>query len=70
MKDELTEEMHAEFTIDAETDLKHTCWAVYRCIERGMSLATAIDVYEIEMKDLEKNLDEYNKLMSKNIFLK
>ena len=70
MKEELTTAMHSEFTVDAETDLKHRCWSVYRCIERGMSLATAIDVYEIEIEDLKKNLDEYNKLMSKNILLK
>lgn len=69
MKEELTTAMHSEFTVDAETDLKHTCFAALGCISDGMKVETAIDVYEIERKDLEKNLDEYNKLFSKNIIL-
>ena len=69
MKEELTTAMHAEFTVDEETDLKHTCWAALGCIANRMKVDRAIDIYEIELKDLKKNLDEYNKLFGKNIFL-
>lgn len=30
MKEELTEKMHSEFTVDAETDKMHKCFAVWR----------------------------------------
>lgn len=69
MKEELTEKMHSEFTIDAESDLKHVCFAALGCISDGMKAETAIEIYEIEMKDLKKNLDEYNRLFGKNVFL-
>lgn len=69
MKEELTTEMHAEFTVDVETELKHTCFAALECIADGMKVEIAIDIYEIERKDLQKNLDEYNKLFSKKIIL-
>jgi len=69
MKEELTTAMHSEFTVDAETDLKHTCFAALGCIADGMKAETAIEIYEIEMEELKKNLDEYNRLFSKNIFL-
>lgn len=55
MQEELTAEMHAEFWVDPETDLKHRVWAVVRLVENGTySLKEALSVFGVSIEDYNK----------------
>lgn len=70
MKEELTEAMHAEFTIDAESELKEKYWAAFDSINDGMSVEDVIQVFGVTDEGLKKYLSEYNELFSEKVFLK
>lgn len=70
MKEELTEKMHSEFTIDAESELKEKHFAALDTINDGMSVEDAIQVFGVTKEGLTKYLKEYNELFSEKVFLK
>lgn len=61
-QDELTEAMHSEFTIDAETEIKHKCYAALGCVQDGADIAEMLPLYGITRADIERNIDEFNSL--------
>lgn len=67
MKDELTEAMHAEFEIDAESELKEKYWVALDSINDGMSVEDVIEVFEVTEEGLKKYLSEYNELFSEKL---
>ena len=65
MEDELTEKMHSEFTIDAETDKKHKCFAVWQQVGINATtekLNSILEFSGVTMSDIEKYKNEYFKL--------
>lgn len=70
MKEELTEKMHSEFKIDAESELKEKYFAALDTINDGMSVEDAIQVFGVTKEGLTKYLKEYNELFSEKVFLK
>ena len=53
MKDEFTSAMHAEFTIDAETELKHKAMCIHQLLGSSYTqeeLETYCDLYAIAVE--------------------
>jgi hypothetical protein len=61
-KEELTEKMHSEFTVDEETEIKHRAWVVLGCVQDGADLAEMMKLYQVTQDDIDKNIDEFNSL--------
>lgn len=67
MKDELTEAMHSEFTVDEDTDQKHATWTALDVIDSGaMTKAEAMEEYGITEEDLIKYRPGWNRLNDVN----
>lgn len=59
MREELTTAMHSEFSVDAETDLKHRVWAAVRMVENGtFSQEEALSAFGISSADYQKYSSE------------
>jgi len=55
MKDELTDEMHATFWVDEETDKMHRVWAVCRNVEDGsFTLEDGLRFSSLTLADFDK----------------
>ena len=53
MQDELTEDMHGEFTIDAETDRQHRLDTARRSVSEGLFTATrAVEVSGFSLEEV------------------
>lgn len=60
MKEELTTKMHAEFTVDAETELKLRVWTLLsECDRLNRDYKKLLDVYELTEEDVEKHRKSY-----------
>lgn len=59
MKEELTTKMHGEFTIDAETELKHRAFSA---LQSGADLEEAARDYDVPMETIKKYEAEYRAL--------
>lgn len=60
MKEELTTKMHSEFTVDAETAVKHKVWSLLSsCKVQGMTVDELIDQYDLREEDVEKYRQSY-----------
>ncbi|WP_125921729.1 hypothetical protein [Hymenobacter lapidarius] len=54
MQDELTEAMHGEFTVDAETDRQHRLASARSTVEMGMfTAAKAAEAYGFTVEEIE-----------------
>jgi len=64
MKDELTKKMHAEFQIDAETEVKHRVFALLTLCgtENRESWKKHMEGYEVTDTDISKHLPEFVRL--------
>ncbi|NDV81341.1 hypothetical protein [Bacteroides sp. 51] len=64
LKEELTTAMHSEFTVDAETDLKHRVWSILSsCKNQNKTVNELIDQYDLSMDDIEKYKQSYFDLL-------
>ncbi|MDO9154507.1 MAG: hypothetical protein Q7U47_12540 [Paludibacter sp.] len=60
MKEELTDKMHSEFTIDRETEIQHSVWIAYEIMnEDKCSIEEAIKGMDITMSDFQKYKQSY-----------
>ncbi len=60
MKEELTTAMHTEFTVDAETDLKHRVWVLLsECDRLNRDYKKLLEVYELTEEDVKKYQNSY-----------
>ncbi|MDO9154688.1 MAG: hypothetical protein Q7U47_13465 [Paludibacter sp.] len=60
MKEELTDKMHSEFTIDRETEIQHSVWIAYRRMNKTKcSIEEAIQDMGITMSDFRKYEQSY-----------
>lgn len=58
--DEFTELMHSEFTIDAETELKHTVWCIIGIVKSKIfTLDEALEIYQVSQEEYDKYKDTY-----------
>lgn len=64
MKDELTELMHSEFTVSAETEIKHRVFSLLTLVNYNdkMGIEKYRDMYNLSIKEIEMHKDEYFKL--------
>ncbi|MDB5234306.1 MAG: hypothetical protein JWR44_1299 [Hymenobacter sp.] len=54
MQDELTEAMHGEFTVDAETDRRHRLDSARSSVSLGLcTAAEAAELYEFPLDEVE-----------------
>ncbi len=59
-RDELTDAMHATFTISDETDMKHRVWTSMELEASGdYSLSEALEMQQVTMVDYEKYMNTY-----------
>lgn len=60
LKEELTAAMHSEFTVDAETEIKHRVWSLLSsCKNQSKTVEELIEQYELTMDDIEKHKQSY-----------
>ncbi len=60
LKEELTEAMHSEFTVDEETEIKHRCFSALECIsEFNYPIEKAVKIYNVSFSDIEKHKAEF-----------
>ena len=62
MQDEFTEAMHSEFTIDAETEIKHKAFCVWDLLDIDASeseIKNRAESYEITLEDAMKWKDYF-----------
>lgn len=62
MEEELTTEMHSEFEVSKETDLKHTVFACLSSIKMGVKREIALKEFRVTEYDIAKFQDEYDNL--------
>ena len=64
MKDELTELMHSEFTVSAETDIKHRVFSLLTLVNYNdkIGIEKYRDMYDLTLEEIEMHKDEYFKL--------
>jgi hypothetical protein len=61
-KEELTEKMHSEFQVDAETEIKHRCFVVFSVAgtdDMAQIERVATEIYQVDMKDIVRYIEEY-----------
>jgi hypothetical protein len=64
-KEELTEAMHSEFQIDAETEIKHRCFVVFSVAgteDMAQIERVATESYQVDMKDIARYIEDYKLL--------
>jgi SPP1 gp7 family putative phage head morphogenesis protein len=64
-KEELTEAMHSEFQIDAETEIKHRCFVVFSVAgteDMAQIERVATEIYQVDMKDIARYIEDYKLL--------
>lgn len=66
LKEELTEAMHSEFTVDEEIEIKHRCFsAIERIIEYNYTIDQAAKICNVTPSDIEKHRAEFESFSSK-----
>ena len=67
MIDELTTEMHEEFSIDLETEKKHTAFAVFELVSDRIGLLDACKMMKLTIEHVRPFVAEWNMLSTKQI---
>ena len=65
MKEELTDKMHSEFTIDSETEISHRVCTVCKVVLDGhFDLKEALELYDVTKAEYDKYSPKWKKLIS------
>ena len=60
MKEELTTEMHAEFSVSEEIDERNRVWTLLsECDRRNLQPEELIEVYDLTIEQIEKHQKSY-----------
>lgn len=59
MKEELTTKMHAEFSLDQETEIKHRAFSA---LSSGLPLKRAAEIYDVSENAIESYRKEFEQL--------
>ena len=59
MKDELTTKMHSEFSLNLETETKHTVWVIIQQSANREDIERLLTAYGISKDDFNKHKNSY-----------
>jgi len=70
MKEELTTKMHSEFTISAETEVKHRVFTLLTVLGSDNIFLNPkflyyANLYNVKIEDVKKHIDEFDELNKK-----
>lgn len=67
MKEELTTEMHNEFTVSRNTEIKHIAFCALGIYGASGDLNLVLRCYSVTKEQLIEHLPEYNRLKGSNL---